>query len=191
MPTECSAKPNRISHGSMAVRWWRISRAARSRRTRAGSCSERPTGRSGSSSASRPASRIAGRRSGWSTRWRRWSGSGCSASRSATRTWSSALTSGAQEGFPLLPGHAHLRLQGRHAVQHPRLLRTSPGVTVSGAKWPLDDVEVPFGSSLTVSNEVRGGLRISFSVGRALLIAHPYPGKASSLALNLAWRLRS
>ena len=28
------------------------------------------------------------RRSGWSTRWRRWSGSGCSASRSATRTWS-------------------------------------------------------------------------------------------------------
>ena len=33
MPTECSAKPTGISDGSMAVRWWRISRAARSRRT--------------------------------------------------------------------------------------------------------------------------------------------------------------
>ncbi len=30
-----------------------------------------------------------------------------------------------------------------------------------GAKWPLDSVAVPFGSSLTLSNEVRGDLRIS------------------------------
>ena len=54
------------------------------------------------------------------------------------------------------------------------------GVTVTGAKWPLDGVEVPFGSSLTMSNEVRGGLRISFAVGRALLVAHPYPAEGAA-----------
>jgi thiamine pyrophosphokinase len=49
------------------------------------------------------------------------------------------------------------------------------GLTEEGAKWPLDRVAVPFGSSLTLSNEVRGGLRISLERGRALLLAHPYP----------------
>jgi thiamine pyrophosphokinase len=49
------------------------------------------------------------------------------------------------------------------------------GVTVMGAKWPLDNVEVPFGTSLTLSNEVSGDLRISIGVGRAMLLAHPYP----------------
>ena len=34
--------------------------------------------------------------------------------------------------------------------------RDLSGLTVTGAKWPLDRVEVPFGSSLTISNEVRG-----------------------------------
>jgi thiamine pyrophosphokinase len=53
------------------------------------------------------------------------------------------------------------------------------GLTVTGAKWPLDQVEVAFGSSLTISNEVKfdktGGLDIALGHGRALLLAHPYP----------------
>jgi thiamine pyrophosphokinase len=49
------------------------------------------------------------------------------------------------------------------------------GLTVEGAKWPLNNVEVAFGSSLTISNEVRGRLRITLGGGRALLLAHPYP----------------
>ena len=49
------------------------------------------------------------------------------------------------------------------------------GLGVTGAKWPLDDVEVPFGSSLTISNEVRGRLVVALGAGRALLLAHPYP----------------
>ena len=36
---------------------------------------------------------------------------------------------------------------------------------------------VPFGSSLTISNEVRGSLEIGLGAGRALLVAHPYPGE--------------
>jgi len=46
---------------------------------------------------------------------------------------------------------------------------------VQGAKWPLSEVEVPFGSSLTLSNEVRGRLEIALARGRAMLLAHPYP----------------
>ena len=39
----------------------------------------------------------------------------------------------------------------------------------------LDSVEVAFGSSLTISNEVKGRLGIALERGRALLLAHPYP----------------
>ena len=49
------------------------------------------------------------------------------------------------------------------------------GLSIAGAKWPLDAVQVPFGSSLTISNEVRGALEITLGSGRALLLAHPYP----------------
>jgi thiamine pyrophosphokinase len=49
------------------------------------------------------------------------------------------------------------------------------GLSVEGARWLLANVEVPFGSSLTLSNEVRGRLRVTLGGGRAMLIAHPYP----------------
>ncbi len=45
------------------------------------------------------------------------------------------------------------------------------GLTISGAKWPLTNQEVPFGSSLTLSNEVKGDLTIELASGRALLVA--------------------
>lgn len=69
---------------------------------------------------------------------------------------------------------ADVRLRCRHAVFDPRLSALS-GLSVTGAKWPLDSVEVGFGSSLTLSNEVEGRLRIDLAGGRAMLIAHPYP----------------
>ena len=50
------------------------------------------------------------------------------------------------------------------------------GLTLDGVKWPLNTIDVPFGSSLTISNEVRGGLRVELKSGRAVLIAHPFPG---------------
>lgn len=84
------------------------------------------------------------------------------------------LTSGAQEGTPLLRG-AHefdyaagtlFSVLGFSDLSH---------LTVEGAKWPLDNVEVAFGSSLTLSNEVAGRLRIVLGDGRALLLAHPFP----------------
>lgn len=84
------------------------------------------------------------------------------------------LTSGAQEGQPLLSGTAGFDYADGTMFSILGFTALS-GLTVEGAKWPLDAVEVPFGSSLTLSNEVKGSLRISLGSGRAVLLAHPYP----------------
>ena len=86
------------------------------------------------------------------------------------------LTSGAQEGSPLLPGSRTFDFEDGTLFSILGFSHLS-GLTVIGAKWPLDSVEVPFGSSLTISNEVRGDLCISLAVGRAMLLAHPFPGE--------------
>jgi thiamine pyrophosphokinase len=83
------------------------------------------------------------------------------------------LTSGQQEGIPLLPGAAR-----RFDYEDGTLFSVLPfsdleGLTLSGAKWPLADRLVPFGSSLTLSNEVRGELTVTLRSGRALIVAHP------------------
>ncbi|CCV04841.1 conserved hypothetical protein [Mesorhizobium metallidurans STM 2683] len=84
------------------------------------------------------------------------------------------LTSGAQEGVPLLPGKAGFDYAGGTLFSILGFSDLS-GLTVTGAKWPLNHVEVAFGSSLTISNEVKGRLEIALGHGRALLLAHPYP----------------
>jgi thiamine pyrophosphokinase len=86
------------------------------------------------------------------------------------------ITSGNQEAHPLLPGSRDFDFDDGTLFSILGFSHLS-GVSVMGAKWPLDSVEVPFGSSLTLSNEVRGDLRISLAVGRALLLAHPYPAE--------------
>jgi thiamine pyrophosphokinase len=84
------------------------------------------------------------------------------------------LTSGSQEGFPLLPGTTEFDYEDGTLFS---ILGFSElfGLSVESAKWPLHNVEVAFGSSLTISNETRGRLRISLERGRAVLLAHPYP----------------
>ncbi len=82
------------------------------------------------------------------------------------------LSSGTQEGVPLLPG--------RHTFDYDATTMFSilpfsdlEGLSLSGAKWPLSDRDVPFGSSLTLSNEVSGRLTVRLGSGRAMLVAHP------------------
>lgn len=84
------------------------------------------------------------------------------------------LTSGAQEGVPILPGKASFDYDDGTLFSMLGFSELA-GLTVTGAKWPLDRVEVAFGSSLTISNEVNGQLGIALERGRALLLAHPYP----------------
>ncbi|MEQ1942353.1 thiamine diphosphokinase [Mesorhizobium sp. VNQ89] len=86
------------------------------------------------------------------------------------------LTSGDQEAHPLLPGTRDFDFEDGTVFSVLGFSHLS-GVTVMGARWPLDSVEIPFGTSLPLSNEVRGDLRISIGVGRAMLLAHPYPGE--------------
>jgi thiamine pyrophosphokinase len=44
------------------------------------------------------------------------------------------------------------------------------GLTVKNAKWPLDHVEVPFGSTLTLSNVAGNDLEILLMDGSAVAI---------------------
>ena len=82
------------------------------------------------------------------------------------------LTSGSQEGAPLLPGETGFDYEAGTLFS---ILAFSDLHTLSltGAKWPLAERHVPFGSSLTLSNEVAGRLTASLGSGRAMLIAHP------------------
>ncbi|BCH30450.1 thiamine pyrophosphokinase [Mesorhizobium sp. L-8-10] len=84
------------------------------------------------------------------------------------------LTSGAQEGVPLLPGRSAFDYEPGTLFSVLGFSDLS-GLTLRGARWPLKAVEVPFGSSLTVSNEVTGELSVELGSGRALLLAHPFP----------------
>lgn len=84
------------------------------------------------------------------------------------------LTSGAQEAVPLSAGETEFDYADGTLFSVLGFSELT-GLTETGAKWPLDCVEVPFGSSLTISNEVQGKLRIQLGTGRALLLAHPFP----------------
>lgn len=83
------------------------------------------------------------------------------------------LTSGTQEGRPLPHGSTTIFDYADGTLFSILGFSDLTGLTVEGAKWPLEAVRVPFGSSLTMSNEVRGRLGVGLEQGRALLVAHP------------------
>jgi thiamine pyrophosphokinase len=85
------------------------------------------------------------------------------------------LTSGSQEGAPLLPGATSFDYADGVLFSVLAFTYLS-GLTIRGARWPLDAIELPFGSSLTISNVVEGELTVQLDAGRAILLAHPYPG---------------
>ncbi|MCZ2328807.1 thiamine diphosphokinase [Bartonella sp. F02] len=80
------------------------------------------------------------------------------------------LTSGSEEGWPIvskpfscdLPEGCLLSIIGFSDLQ---------GLTLSGVKWPLSGKDIPFGSSLTLSNRVCGTFYCDLSFGRAILLA--------------------
>jgi thiamine pyrophosphokinase len=47
------------------------------------------------------------------------------------------------------------------------------GLTITGVKWPLEHKSVPFGSTLTLSNVVTGGLSVHCDIGTGLIILYP------------------
>ena len=82
------------------------------------------------------------------------------------------LTSGDEEGIPVVPGKTKPDLAPGVLFS---LLPFSDlaALTIEGAKWPLVDRDVPFGSTLTLSNVAEEGLSITLGGGRAFLVAYP------------------
>jgi len=90
--------------------------------------------------------------------------------RLAERGLTVLLTSGDQEGVPLLPGTQ--RFDYDRQTLFSVLGFTDLVISIAGARWPLVKRDVPFGSSLTLSNFVSGSLSVELHSGRALLLAH-------------------
>ena len=92
------------------------------------------------------------------------------------RGFAIVLTSGIEEAWPVLPGKEHFDIDagcmfsliGFGALE---------GVTITGAKWPLEDRYVGAGSSLTMSNVATGPVTVTISNGQGLFITGSHAGE--------------
>ena len=85
---------------------------------------------------------------------------------------SALISSGDEEAWPLIPGV--------HLIDVPAGSRISivafddlTAITLQNVKWPLDARDVPFGSSLTLSNEALGPVTVKLEAGHGVIIAYP------------------
>ncbi|CAN7198036.1 thiamine diphosphokinase [Pararhizobium sp. LjRoot235] len=83
------------------------------------------------------------------------------------------LTSGEEEAYPLLPGRRDIDLP-KGSLFSILGLDTLSGLSIEGARFPLKDFHLPFGSSRTISNVAEGTVRFTLSSGRAIVLARPY-----------------
>lgn len=83
------------------------------------------------------------------------------------------LTSGEEEAYPLAQGpQVHDLPKGSlFSILGLTELR---GLTIEGARYPLDDFHAPFGATRTISNVAEGPVTISVESGAAILLARPY-----------------
>lgn len=81
-----------------------------------------------------------------------------------------ALTSGTEEALPLAPKKILKPDWPDGTIFSIAGFTAMSGLTVTGARWPLDNVEVPFGSTWTLSNAAGDGLEIVLKEGRAVAI---------------------
>lgn len=82
------------------------------------------------------------------------------------------LTSGHEEATPLIHGKMVFDLP-EGTLFSILGFDTLTNLSISGAEWPLVDVSVPFGSSLTLSNRVKKELTVTLGAGSAILLASP------------------
>lgn len=92
------------------------------------------------------------------------------------------LADGIEEGMPLGPEPLWIDLPPGTPFS---ILAFSDlaGLRIAGARWPLDDVDVAFGTTRTQSNEALGPVEASCRSGRAVLLANldaAEPGEASA-----------
>lgn len=83
------------------------------------------------------------------------------------------LTSGEEEAMPLLPGARTLSLP-KGSLFSVIGFSELEGLDIIGARYPLDNFSLPFGSSRTVSNVAEGPVDFHLKSGRAMILARPY-----------------
>jgi thiamine pyrophosphokinase len=81
------------------------------------------------------------------------------------------LTSGAEEAAPVGPGEMRVELPSG-TIFSVIGLTDLEGLTIEGARWPLTDCDVPFGSTLTLSNEANGPVSLTLRGGKAVMFAN-------------------
>ncbi|RCK99962.1 MAG: thiamine pyrophosphokinase [Candidatus Tokpelaia sp. JSC189] len=85
----------------------------------------------------------------------------------------SLLTSGLEEGWPLISGDYIFDFPEKSGFS---IIAFSPiqGLSISGAKWPLHNASLDFGSSWTLSNQICGKLSVSLHYGKGILFTRPF-----------------
>lgn len=91
----------------------------------------------------------------------------------AERGFDVVLSSGLEEAVPLLPGTRELDLPERSLFSVVAFTDLT-GLSLAGAKYPLDQADIAFGASRTISNVAEGPVTASLDAGRALIIARPH-----------------
>jgi thiamine pyrophosphokinase len=93
----------------------------------------------------------------------------------AARDMPVLLTSGHEEAAIILPGQMRADLPEGTVFSILGFTELA-GLTIGGARWPLTNADVPFGSTLTLSNEAlgptHGPVSVSLGAGRAVLFAN-------------------
>ncbi len=82
------------------------------------------------------------------------------------------LTSGAEEATAVLPGEMRVDLPAKTAFSVIGLTDLA-GLSIRNVRWPLNNHDVPFGSTLTLSNEALGGpVTLSLQSGKAVMFSY-------------------
>jgi thiamine pyrophosphokinase len=82
------------------------------------------------------------------------------------------ITSGDEEGYPLVPGERTIDLPPGSRFSVVPVTDLS-ALSLTGVRWPLERRFVPAGSTLTISNEAFGPIGITLDDGLAMVIAAP------------------
>lgn len=83
------------------------------------------------------------------------------------------LTSGLEEALPLSIGRQTFDLPVGSLFSILNFSNVS-GLSIEGARYPLDGFDLAFGSSRTLSNVAEGPVTITLQSGNALVLARPY-----------------
>ncbi|WP_027487046.1 thiamine diphosphokinase [Allorhizobium undicola] len=84
------------------------------------------------------------------------------------------LTSGEEEAWPLLAGKPLTPDLPQGSLFSVLGFSRLEGLCIEGARYPLRDFTLPFGSSRTISNVADGAVTLSLASGDAVLLARPY-----------------